>query len=76
MAKIDAIPCNWREILKTNSHVDDFVPQNEIYLKLLNIRIPISIKLFLKASMWILNLESQQHQQPKEDTHICLVNIL
>ena len=43
MAIIDAIPCKWREILKTNSYdKSDFVPQNGIYLKLLNIRIPIS----------------------------------
>ena len=49
--------------------INHFVPQNEIYLKLLNIWIPIS-KAISKGIFLILNLESQQHQQPSEDTHI------
>ena len=44
IAIIDAIPCKWREILKTESIEDksDFVLQDEIYLRLLDIRTPIS----------------------------------
>ena len=44
IAIIDAIPCKWREILKTKSIADksDFVLQDEIYLRLLDIRTPIS----------------------------------
>ena len=43
IAIIDVIPCKWREILKTKSIEDksDFGPQDEIYLRLLDIRIPI-----------------------------------
>ena len=44
IAIIDAIPCKWREILKTESIEDksDFVLQDETYLRLLDIRTPIS----------------------------------
>ena len=44
IAIIDAIPCKWQEILKTKSIEDklDFGFQDEIYLRLLDIRIPIS----------------------------------
>ena len=44
IAIIDAIPCKWPEILKTKSYVDksDFVLQDEIYLRLLDVRTPIS----------------------------------
>ena len=44
IAIIDAILCKWREILKTKSIEDksDFGLQDEIYLRLLDIRIPIS----------------------------------
>ena len=49
MAIIDAIPCKWRETLKTISYVDN---SNEIQLKLLGVRIPIS------KDILILSLES------------------
>ena len=44
IAIIDAIPCKWREILKTETieYKSDFVLQDEIYLRLLDIRPPIS----------------------------------
>ena len=44
IAIIDAIPCKWREILKTKSIEDksDFGLQDGIYLRLLDTRIPIS----------------------------------
>ena len=44
IAIIDAIPCKWQEILKTKSIEDksDFGLQDEIYLRLLDIWIPIS----------------------------------
>ena len=44
IAIMDAIPCKWREILKTESIEDksDFVLQDQIYLRWLDIRTPIS----------------------------------
>lgn len=73
----DAIPWKRREILKTKSIEDklEFVLQDEIYVRLLDIRTPIS-ELLLRASLPMLNLKCQQHQQPNKDIQIYLVNIL
>ena len=44
IAIVDVIPCKWREIRKTKIYVgkSDFVLQDEIYLRLLDIQTPIS----------------------------------
>ena len=76
-AIIDAIPWKRREILKTKSIEDklEFVLQDEIYVRLLDIRTPIS-ELLLRASLPMLNLKCQQHQQLNKDIQIYIVNIL
>ena len=77
IAIIDAIPCKWRKILKTKSYVDesDFVLQDEIYLRLLDIRTPIS-KAISKSVYTDLKSKVSTTPTPQQRYTDLLVNIL